>query len=34
MANLARAIAIAAQAHQTQKDKSGEPYILHPIRVM
>ncbi len=34
MANLARAIAIAAQAHQNQKDKSGEPYILHPIRVM
>jgi (p)ppGpp synthase/HD superfamily hydrolase len=34
MANLARAIAIAAQAHQSQKDKSGEPYILHPIRVM
>jgi (p)ppGpp synthase/HD superfamily hydrolase len=34
MANLARAIAIAAQAHQNQKDKSGFPYILHPIRVM
>ncbi len=34
MATLARAIAIAAQAHQTQKDKSGVPYILHPIRVM
>jgi (p)ppGpp synthase/HD superfamily hydrolase len=34
MANLAKAIAIAAQAHQNQKDKSGFPYILHPIRVM
>lgn len=34
MANLASAIATAAQAHQNQKDKSGEPYILHPIRVM
>jgi (p)ppGpp synthase/HD superfamily hydrolase len=34
MANLAKAIAIAAQAHQNQKDKSGVPYILHPIRVM
>ncbi|MGH7597768.1 MAG: HD domain-containing protein [bacterium] len=34
MANLAKAIAIAAQAHQSQKDKSGFPYILHPIRVM
>jgi (p)ppGpp synthase/HD superfamily hydrolase len=34
MTTLDRAIAIAAQAHQGQKDKSGVPYILHPIRMM
>ena len=34
MATLGRAIAIAAQAHQTQLDKSGKPYILHPLRMM
>ena len=33
-ADLARAIAIAASAHSDQIDKSGRPYILHPIRVM
>ena len=33
-ADLARAIAIAASAHAEQIDKSGKPYILHPIRVM
>jgi len=32
--NLARAIAIAVQAHDGQTDKSGYPYILHPLRVM
>lgn len=31
---LAHAIALASEAHQHQKDKLGEPYILHPIRVM
>ena len=34
MATLERAIAIAATAHAGQKDRSGAPYILHPIRLM
>ena len=34
MATLAKAIAIAAQAHQEQCDKAGAPYILHPLRMM
>lgn len=32
--NLERAIQIAAEAHGGQKDKAGEAYILHPLRVM
>ena len=28
------AIALAARAHRGQVDKSGEPYILHSLRVM
>ncbi|HEY9010135.1 MAG TPA: HD domain-containing protein [Devosia sp.] len=34
MSTLERAIAIAAAAHAGQKDKGGQPYILHPLRVM
>jgi (p)ppGpp synthase/HD superfamily hydrolase len=34
MATLERAIAIAAAAHAGQVDKAGQPYILHPLRVM
>src|SRR5215510_5701883 len=34
MSTLERAISIAAQAHQGQKDKAGAPYILHPLRMM
>jgi (p)ppGpp synthase/HD superfamily hydrolase len=32
--NLERAIEIAVTAHRGQVDKSGAPYILHPLRVM
>jgi (p)ppGpp synthase/HD superfamily hydrolase len=31
---LARAIQVAAKAHGSQLDGSGQPYILHPLRVM
>lgn len=31
---LDKAIAIAAKAHEGQKDKAGAPYILHPLRLM
>lgn len=31
---LNRAIEIARAAHAGQKDKAGQPYILHPLRVM
>jgi (p)ppGpp synthase/HD superfamily hydrolase len=34
MATIGRALQIAAQAHEGQKDKEGLPYILHPLRVM
>ena len=33
MISIERAIAISATAHDGQKDKAGEPYIWHPIRV-
>lgn len=31
---LDKAIQIATMAHQGQTDKAGQPYILHPLRVM
>lgn len=34
MSTLERAIAIAAEAHAGMVDKAGQPYILHPLRVM
>ncbi|MGO4675028.1 HD domain-containing protein [Bosea sp. 2YAB26] len=34
MATLERAIGIAAEAHAGQLDKTGAPYIAHPMRLM
>ena len=34
MADIDTAIEIAARAHRGQQDRNGEPYILHPLRVM
>lgn len=34
MSDIETAIAIAVKAHAGQKDKTGQPYILHPLRVM
>jgi (p)ppGpp synthase/HD superfamily hydrolase len=34
MPDLERALQIAVEAHAGAKDKSGAPYIFHPIRVM
>jgi hypothetical protein len=31
---LERAIEIAVSAHKGQRDKAGQPYILHPLRLM
>jgi (p)ppGpp synthase/HD superfamily hydrolase len=31
---LAKAVKIATEAHEGQKDRYGAPYILHPLRVM
>jgi len=34
MSLLEKAIAIAVNAHRGQTDKVGQPYILHPLRMM
>ncbi len=34
MATLEDAIALAVQAHHGQRQLNGQPYILHPLRVM
>jgi len=34
MSTLQRAIEISVEAHKGQTDKSGAPYIMHPLRVM
>jgi (p)ppGpp synthase/HD superfamily hydrolase len=34
MSTLERAIEIAARSHAGQVDKAGQPYILHPLRLM
>ncbi|MBS2037846.1 HD domain-containing protein [bacterium] len=34
MSSLERAIELAVQHHKGQVDKMGQPYILHPLRVM
>jgi (p)ppGpp synthase/HD superfamily hydrolase len=34
MSQLAIAIKIAVDAHDGQVDKAGQPYILHPLKVM
>lgn len=34
MSTLERAIEIAAEAHAGQLDKTGTPYIAHPMRIM
>ena len=31
---LAKAIRIAAVVHEDQLDRAGQPYVLHPLRVM
>ncbi|MFT4021650.1 MAG: HD domain-containing protein [Acinetobacter sp.] len=34
MANLEKAIIFATRKHSGQIDKAGQPYILHPLRLM
>jgi (p)ppGpp synthase/HD superfamily hydrolase len=34
MSTLERAIELAARAHAGQVDKAGQPYVLHPLRLM
>jgi len=33
-ATLADAVALAVRVHRDHRDKAGQPYILHPLRVM
>ncbi|MFT7372676.1 MAG: (p)ppGpp synthase/HD superfamily hydrolase [Oleiphilaceae bacterium] len=34
MSDIDKAISIATKAHAGQLDKAGQPYILHPLRLM
>jgi (p)ppGpp synthase/HD superfamily hydrolase len=34
MSDLDRALRVAAEAHRGQKDRNGDPFLLHPLRVM
>ena len=34
MSSLEKALILAVQAHRGQVDKGGQPYILHPLRLM
>ena len=34
MSNLDKAIAVASKVHAGQLDKAGQPYVLHPLRLM
>lgn len=34
MPTLEDALALALEAHRGQRDKAGDPYILHPLRLM
>jgi (p)ppGpp synthase/HD superfamily hydrolase len=34
MSTLTKAIVLAAKNHEGQKDKAGNPYVFHPIRLM
>lgn len=34
MATLEKALLLATTAHRGQVDKAGQPYILHPLRIM
>jgi GTP diphosphokinase / guanosine-3',5'-bis(diphosphate) 3'-diphosphatase len=34
MSSLERAVEIASRADAGQEDKAGEPYTLHPLRLM
>jgi (p)ppGpp synthase/HD superfamily hydrolase len=34
MATLEEALALAVRKHAGQRDRAGQPYVLHPLRVM